>query len=90
MNVILCCFSEVRDKSIESDHLTEQPPDSLAGNASTLSASSRNEKDSSSSSVCSNEDHSVSHYEIVREILYSNKENINLIHEVFRQVSCQV
>ena len=66
------------------------PGDPLGGvpgsNASTLShASSYTEKDSAGSSVCS-DDHSISEYEIVKRILYSCQDNINIVHEVFRQV----
>ena len=56
-------------------------------NASTLSqTSSYTEHDSAASSVCS-DDHSISEYEIVKRILYSSRANINMVHEVFRQVS---
>ncbi len=55
-------------------------------NASTLStASSYTEKDSANSSVCSDE-HSMSEYDIVKKVLYLNRENINIVHEVYRQV----
>lgn len=66
----------------------EQEPDNKVpgSNASTLStASSYTEKDSASSSVCS-DDHSVTEYDIVKRVLYSTQENVNIVHEVFRQV----
>ncbi|XP_053376419.1 ral GTPase-activating protein subunit alpha-2-like isoform X3 [Mercenaria mercenaria] len=54
-------------------------------NTSTLSASSQiTEKDSPNSSFC-NEEHSTSEYEIVRSVMYSTRENINIVHEIFRQ-----
>ena len=63
-----------------------EPPGS---NTSTLStASAYSEKDSANSSVCSEgQGHGSSEFEIVQYILYSNQENINIVHEVFRQVS---
>lgn len=69
-------------KEIEND----QGPGS---NSSTLSASSQiTDKDSPNSSF-SNEEHSTSEYEIVRKVMYSTRENINIVHEIFRQV-CQM
>ncbi|XP_067682813.1 ral GTPase-activating protein subunit alpha-1-like isoform X5 [Haliotis asinina] len=53
-------------------------------NASTLSGSNFTEKDSANSSQCS-DDHSLSEYEIVRTVLYSTRENVNIVHECFRQ-----
>jgi hypothetical protein len=54
--------------------------------STTSQASSYTERDSGASSVCSDE-HSISEYEIVKRILYSTRANINMVHEVFRQVS---
>lgn len=56
-------------------------------NASTLStASSYMENCSNGSSACSDE-HLFTEQEIVRTVLYSSRENVNIVHEVFRQVS---
>jgi len=90
-NKLATCYSgftertgvESVDSSVhDSNHDTVVP----GSNASTLSqVSNYTEKDSASSSVCS-EEHSVSEYEIVRRVLYSSRENVNIIHEIFRQV----
>lgn len=32
------------------------------------------------------DDHSNTEYEIVRSVLYSSRENVNIVHECFRQV----
>ncbi|KAL4238881.1 Ral GTPase-activating protein subunit alpha-2 [Mactra antiquata] len=65
------------------DELTDQTPGS---NASTLSASSQiMEKDSPNCSFSHEEHHSTSEYEIVRSVMYSTRENINIVHEIFRQ-----
>ncbi|CAH1791020.1 unnamed protein product [Owenia fusiformis] len=62
------------------DPSEQRPPGS---NNSTLSGTSNlTEKDTCS---VSSEDHSVSEYEIVKRCLYSTRENVNLIHEIFRQ-----
>ncbi|XP_052770134.1 ral GTPase-activating protein subunit alpha-2-like isoform X3 [Mya arenaria] len=54
-------------------------------NTSTLSSSSQiTEKDSPNTSF-SHEEHSMSEYEIVRNVMYSTRENINIVHEIFRQ-----
>ena len=67
------------------------PPPELAppvgSNNSTLSAMSVcTEKDSTGSSAGS-EDHMISEYEIVRQVLYSCRENIVIVLEIFRQVA---
>lgn len=60
------------------------PP--VGSNNSTLSTVSVcTEKDSTGSSVGS-EDHTISEYEIVRQVLYSCRENIVIVLEIFRQV----
>jgi len=59
-------------------------------NASTLSTNSHaTERDSPNTSF-SHEEHSGSEYEIVRNVMYSSRENINIVHEVFRQVRITV
>ncbi|KAI0212730.1 Ral GTPase-activating protein subunit alpha-1 [Lamellibrachia satsuma] len=59
------------------------PP--VGSNNSTLSTVSVcTEKDSTGSSVGS-EDHTISEYEIVRQVLYSCRENIVIVLEIFRQ-----
>ena len=58
-----------------------------SSNTSTLSTTSLQctEKDSPNNSFTV-EEHSASEYEIVRRVLYSTRENINIVHEIFRQV----
>ncbi|ELU01115.1 hypothetical protein CAPTEDRAFT_167900, partial [Capitella teleta] len=74
------------DSTVDADDQTDPAEPPVPGsNASTLShVSSYTERDSGASSVCS-DDHSISEYEIVKRILYSNRANINMVHEVFRQ-----
>jgi hypothetical protein len=64
------------------------PPNPGGSNASTMSTiSSCNEHESNGSSICSGgEEHSIKEYEIVQNILYASRENVNIIHEVYRQV----
>lgn len=72
-----------RDATDGKEGEADQGPGS---NSSTLSASSQiTEKDSPNSSF-SSEEHSSSEYEIVRNVMYSTRENINIVHEIFRQV----
>ena len=60
--------------------------DSIPGsNTSTLSMGS-SEHDSTGSEHGPDE-HSTAEHEIVRHVLYSTQENIDILHEVFRQVS---
>ena len=87
------CFSpspseKASEETDPSHHQDGEGEVKVAGsNASTLStASSYTEKDSASSSVCS-DDHTVSEYDIVKRVLYSTRENVNIVHEVFRQVT---
>ena len=70
----------------EREHKEENQDTGPGSNASTLSTNSQAmDKDSPNSSF-SNEEHTTSEYEIVRAVLYSTRENINIVHEVFRQV----
>ena len=72
-----------KDASESKEESQDQAPGS---NASTLSANSQIfDKDSPNTSFC-NEEHSTSEYEIVRSVMYSTRENINIVHEIFRQV----
>ena len=76
----------------------DRPPDDLDGdgtlearvpgsNSSTLSQGTLyTEKDSTGSSICS-DDTLLSEQEIVKKVLYNTRENVNIVHEVFRQVS---
>ena len=67
----------------KGDNLDAAAPSS---NTSTLSTASQcTEKDSPNNSFTV-EEHSASEYEIVRRVLYSTRENINIVHEIFRQV----
>lgn len=55
-------------------------------NASTLStASSYMENCSNGSSACSDDHSMFTEQEVVRIVLYSSRENVNIVHEVFRQ-----
>merc|ERR1712168_1480714 len=74
----------IADNSIS--HSREEADPCIPGsNNSTLStASSYTEKDSATSSV-SGEDDNHSEHDVVRRVLYSSRENINILHEVFRQ-----
>ncbi|XP_064622191.1 ral GTPase-activating protein subunit alpha-1-like isoform X2 [Lineus longissimus] len=51
---------------------------------STLSATSTYTEKDSNSSICL-DDHSMSEYEIVKHNLFSTRENINIVHEMYRQ-----
>jgi len=96
---LFCCYrniscSAIADDGDDSVKGSRDLVDSKEGeldqgpgsNSSTLSASSQiTEKDSHNSSF-SNEEHSTSEYEIVRKVMYSTRENINIVHEIFRQV----
>ena len=98
-NVTMTCPSvhsqvvtaEKQNEDIPSEHTNNAspPPDvapPVGSNNSTLSAMSIcTEKDSTGSSVGS-EDHTISEYEIVRQVLYSCRENIVIVLEIFRQV----
>lgn len=78
------------DVELSLPTVSETEPSNPGGsNASTMSnVSSYNEHESNGSSVCSGgEEHSLKEYEIVRNILYATRENINIVHEVYRQVS---
>ena len=57
-------------------------------NASTLEStvSSCTERDSNDSSEIGVDEHSVKEYELVRSVLYATRDNVNIVHEVFRQV----
>jgi hypothetical protein len=70
------------DRSIAMDANTDTLPGS---NTSTLSMGS-SEHDSTGSEH-SPDEHSTAEHEIVRHVLYSTRENIDILHEVFRQVS---
>ncbi|XP_060592015.1 ral GTPase-activating protein subunit alpha-1-like, partial [Ruditapes philippinarum] len=76
---------DVKTKKDVSESREENQDQAPGSNTSTLSASSQIfEKDSPNSSFC-NEEHSTSEYEIVRSVMYSTRENINIVHEIFRQ-----
>ena len=70
---------DVNEPKGDSDQLV--PPSA----ASTLSTGSQCTETSTNSSICS-EDHSLSEYEIVKSVLFSTRENVNVVHETFRQV----
>jgi len=71
---------------VNSRSAQEGEPQVPGSNASTLStASSYTEKESTGSSICS-DDHPVIEQDIMRAVLYSTRENVDIIHEVFRQV----
>ncbi|KAL5008782.1 hypothetical protein ScPMuIL_014363 [Solemya velum] len=69
----------------ESEHKVDNTEQQSGSNASTLSTGSQvTEKDSLHSSTGS-VDHNLQEYEIVRSVLYSSRENVNIVHEAFRQ-----
>ncbi|XP_074642711.1 ral GTPase-activating protein subunit alpha-1-like [Tubulanus polymorphus] len=76
----------------QDDTLKEQPEQTEpagdgqipGSNTSTLSTASSYTEHDSNSSICSEEQHSINEYEIVRNHLFSSCENINLVHELFR------
>ena len=90
---ISCSALEEKSESVDESKSTEESKgDNLdnaapGSNTSTLSTASQcTEKDSPNNSFTT-EEHSASEYEIVRKVLYSTRENINIVHEIFRQVS---
>ncbi|KAK6182371.1 hypothetical protein SNE40_010078 [Patella caerulea] len=76
--------SNSEDEKRESSELKEDNTDNVPGsNTSTLSAGTQySEKDLHN---LSHEEHTLSEYEIVRSVLFSTRENVNIIHECFRQ-----
>ncbi|GAB1601381.1 ral GTPase-activating protein subunit alpha-1-like isoform X7 [Argonauta hians] len=70
-----CSVSE--SKTTDSDQL-------VPGSATSLSAGSQYTDNSANSSIY-NEDHSLTEYEIVKSVLFSTRENVNVVHEAFRQ-----
>ena len=75
------------DPDSKGDNGEPQIPGS---NTSTLSTASAYTEKDSNSSVCS-EDHSLSEHQIARDVLFSTRENINIVHEVYRQVGvCEI
>ena len=77
-----------------SDDVTDNGtgPDSHTGppgsNTSTLT--NYTEKDSTGSIASEDNQQSSNEYDIVKKILYGNRENVNIIHEIFRQVRARV
>ena len=57
-------------------------------NTSTLS--NYTEKDSASSIASEDNQQMTNEYDIVKKVLYGNRENVNIIHEIFRQVLYKV
>ena len=57
-------------------------------NTSTLS--NYTEKDSASSIASEDNQQMTNEYDIVKKVLYGNRENVNIIHEIFRQVHYKV
>ena len=68
---------------------SEVDPPVPGSNASTMSTvSSCTERDSNDSSELGVDEQSLREYELVRCVIFSTRDNINVVHEVFRQV-CQ-
>ncbi|XP_064603064.1 ral GTPase-activating protein subunit alpha-1-like [Liolophura sinensis] len=73
------------DGKESSDDKVDNSEQQSGSQSSTLTSGSQAvEKDSADSSLCSDE-HSQSEYEIVRGVLYSTRENVNIVQEIFRQ-----
>ncbi len=60
--------------------------DTLVPGSNISTLSNYTEKDSASSIASDEQHHSSNEYDIVRKVLYANRENVNIIHEIFRQV----
>jgi len=76
------------DVEIGLHGVSEGEPTIPGSNASTMSTvSSCTERDSNDSSEVGVDEHSLREYELVRCVLYSTQQNVNIVHEVFRQVT---
>ena len=75
------------DVEIGLQTVSEADPPVPGSNASTMSTvSSCAERDSNDSSEPGFYEHSTTEYELVRSVLYSTRDNVNIVLEVFRQV----
>ena len=75
------------DVEIGLQTVSESDPPVPGSNASTMSTvSSCTERDSNDSSEPGVDEHSMKEYELVRSVLYSTRDNVNIVLEVFRQV----
>lgn len=66
-----------------------EPAVQPGSNASTMSStmSCGTGRDSNDSSEIAVDEHSLREYELVRRVMYATRDNVNIVHEVFRQVS---
>lgn len=76
---------ELRDMSKGAGDVEEGASSPLPGSKGSTLSSDMVTNDSMAS-LCG-ENHSASEYEIVKAVLYSSRENVNTVHECFRQVT---
>jgi len=76
------------DVEIGLHTVSEGDPPVPGSNASTMSStmSSCTERDSNDSSEIGVDENSLRECELVRSVLYATRDNVNIVHEVFRQV----
>ena len=75
------------DVEIGLHAVSEGEPTIPGSNASTMSTvSSCAGHDSNDSSEIGMDEQSMKEYELVRSVLYATRDNVNIVHEVFRQV----
>jgi len=79
------------DVEIGLHAVSEGEPTIPGSNASTMSTvSSCAGHDSNDSSEIGMDEQSMKEYELVRSVLYATRDNVNIVHEVFRQVGIRV
>jgi len=75
------------DVEIGLQTVSEGEPIVPGSNASTMSTvSSCTERDSNESSEIGIDENSLRECELVRSVIYGTRDNVNIVHEVFRQV----
>ena len=76
------------DVEIGLHAVSEGDPPVPGSNASTMSStvSSCTERDSNDSSEIGVDENSLRDCDLVRRVLYATRDNVNIVHEVFRQV----
>jgi len=76
------------DVEIGLHTVSEGDPPVPGSNASTMSStvSSGTERDSNDSSEAGADENTLRDCELVRSILYATRDNVNIVHEVYRQV----
>ena len=79
------------DVDIRLPGMSEGEPVVPGSNASTMSTvSSCTERDSNDSGDVAVDENAMKEYEMVRSVLYATRSNVNIVHEVFRQVIISV